>query len=811
MVCLVILPLVLVAIWSYQSLLLAPQAKLQGEVSVSGLNSDVTITRDQFGIPTIKAQSDRDVFFAMGYVHAQDRLWQLEVQRRIGQGRLSEVFGRQMIGQDIWIRTLGLTKAAQQAEQHLSPQALASLQAYSQGINHFINNTQQLPVEFSLLDVKPEPWTVVDSLLWVKVFALNLSSNYRQEIQRYISAGQLSNQQLQQLFPDIFVGPVKMAPANSIAGLASLTEVFEQLKRDSSIGGKYVGSNAWVVSGDLTASGMPILANDPHLGLQIPSLWYGVKQQGNKLDVAGMSLVGTPLVIFGANQNITWGGTNMMADVQDLYIEQLNGQDPNLYWAKGQWHEFEEFEDSIEVRAEFPAQIRAKLQPLTFKTRWSIHGPVISDVNNSIKAPISMRWTALDHDDTTYDGFFHLTYAQNWSEFNQALAKVVAPALNVLYADKQNNIGMVGAGRIPKRHAAHHGATMVATADGNNEWQGYLSPEEMPRQFNPASGYLINANDDNGYQGYDHFISADFAPPYRAKRIKQLIEAKKTEGNKITFDDMQQMQLDVKDISADVFLAWLNQEGVLSQLQARASDERKRQAWQLLSQWSGEADESSIGATLYYGFLRYIKDTLFADELAGFWNKPSHIAHLHGFKSSIDIAQITQVIERNDAWCDVVFTETVENCIDMVDSTMDMVVKELEKFKGNDIDDWTWGDQQHTLYRHTPLSGNKMLANFFEKRTSAVGGEHTVNVAASSYELDEGYVKTFGAGFRQVVELAADNKHVYMNSTGQSGQLASDHYDDNVTRFAAGEFVSMDVEPKYQLLLRAVKSEKGGL
>lgn len=802
------LPFALLLGLAYKGFISQPLPVLDGTVTVSGIVNSVEVTRNKSGVPTIIGRDSNDIYFAMGYLHAQDRLWQLEVQRRFAQGRLSEVFGRQAIAQDIWIRSLGLVDAAKQAKQHLSPAALDSLQAYSRGINQFIQGTSDLPIEFNLLSIEPEPWTIIDSLTWIKVFALNLSGNYRTEIQRFVSATRFTPQELQQLFPQIYQTEISNALSQQdlisekLAGVFQLAEVFE---RDLQIGGKYVGSNAWVVSGKLTESGKPILANDPHLGLQIPSLWYAVVQKGDDLDVSGMSLVGLPLVIFGANRDISWGGTNMMADVQDLYVERVNPDNPNQYWADGRWMEFVKSEQRLQVKAAFPAQIRAPLMPIEITTRKTIHGPVISDTLTSLDGPVSMRWTALDNDDTSYDAFLQLNKAHDWHSFNQALSLLVAPALNVLYMDKQDNIGLVGAGRIPRRKK-HSGEFVIAGSDPDSQWQGYLSAQEMPRYLNPPAGYIINANNDNTPAGYPHFISSQFAPGYRAQRIEQLLQQQLGSGQKITSDYTQQMQLDVQDLSVQPLLQQLLK--MYREVSKTDAQSNKSQALKRLADWQGDASVESVGATLFYGWQRHIRHRLFSDELSANWNRQSFDSYLEGVKSAVESEQIAKLLAQQSEWCDVVGSLVVEDCFYVVDVALDDSLRELEKLRGSNIDNWRWGKVQQTLYKHTPFSQTKVLRDWFEQRIDNGGSPHTVNVAASSYQQDHGYVQVFGAGFRQIIQIGADERQHWINlSTGQSGQVGSQHYQDKIGSFQQGLFEPIDLPVKHRLILQAVDAK----
>src|SRR5215213_947972 len=342
-----------------------------GRVIKAGVSQRVELTRDENGVAVVNAQTDRDAFFAIGFAHAQDRMWQLELERRIAAGRLSEVFGRGAVSQDAWMRALGLYEAAEQSWSRLSPEAQASLTAYAAGINAWIAQDHVLPPEFIALGLRPEPWREVDSLAWAKVFALNLSNNMWNETSNMIASQYLSKEQMVDLLgysqSDLSASAAGSVMSDQAA--AGLLAINEGLESGLKIGGRYVGSNAWVVSGRLMQGGQAALANDPHLGIQIPSSWYVARLKGDRLNVSGMTLVGLPVVIFGQNGDIAWGGTSMMADVQDLYIEQPNPADPTQYKRSDGWANFDVRSEVINIRADFPASFRAPVEPVTVQYR----------------------------------------------------------------------------------------------------------------------------------------------------------------------------------------------------------------------------------------------------------------------------------------------------------------------------------------------------------------------------------------------------------------------------------------------------------
>ena len=537
-----------VTCWFGLAQLRASLPQTSGEIPTPGLERKISIMRDNNGVPYVDAACDMDAYFAMGYLHAQDRLWQLEISRRLAQGRLSEVLGRKALQEDIWMRTLDLYGAARNAWPALSDEARASLQAYADGINAYLGEKRPLPPEFQLLGVEPQPWRPIDSLAWFKVFSLGQSNGMGMEASRYVARKYLPQSQwtlLEREYPAD--APVTV---ESFQVMGDIARIAMTLTDELAVGGKYVGSNAWVVSGRHTAHGGPLLANDPHMGLKMPSLWYVAHLSAPGYSASGMSVVGLPNIIFGRNGHIAWGGTNMMADTQDLYILETDPDRPNHYRTDGDWQALEVRQEEIRVRNDFPSALRKPLAPVRIQIRRSRFGPVVSDALRTVEHPVSLRWPGLDPGDTSYEGVFRLSYAKNWREFNLALGAIVAPTMNMVYADSADNIGYVAAGRIPMRRTGE-GMLPVPAADPRYAWEGYIPFAEMPRAFNPPEGFLVSANNRIVGPDYPHFISRDWASPARAERITAMIETAIGRSGRIGVKDMQRMQGDVKDLEAE--------------------------------------------------------------------------------------------------------------------------------------------------------------------------------------------------------------------------------------------------------------------
>jgi penicillin amidase len=755
-----------------------------GRVIKAAVSQPVELTRDENGVAVVNARTDRDAFFAIGFAHAQDRMWQLELERRIAAGRLSEVFGRSAISQDAWMRALGLYEAAEQSWSRLSPEAQASLTAYAAGINAWLAQDHVLPPEFIALGVRPEPWREVDSLAWSKVFALNLSNNMWNETSNMIASQYLNKEQMVDLlgYSQSELSAAVPGAVMSEQVAARLFSVSERLESELKIGGRYVGSNAWVVSGRLMQGGQAALANDPHLGVQMPSPWYVARLKGDRLNVSGMMLVGLPIVIFGQNGDIAWGGTNLMADVQDLYIEQPNPADPTQYKRGDGWASFDVRSEAINIRADFPASFRAPVEPVRVQFRRTLDGPVISDIIGTFDQPVSLKWTALDPDDASYESFLRVNYAHDWETFKDSFQTYVAPALNMVYADKWNNIGSIGVGRIPVRSKGE-GRLPVPAWTNEYKWTSYIPFKDWPQRFNPAEGYIVSANNSPVGNDYPYFISADWAPPNRARRIEQLLQEKVSRGEPISLDYIGQMQGDTVDLSVRGLLDYLRR------VSPNGAEQQKALGY--LQNWDGNMSRDSQGATIFFVWARHLRDVLFWTSLKDSWNKEEQSVEMTRMVSETSYDQILHALtEQPSMWCGGAGV----SCAPQLSRSLDAAIGELKKLRGSNMDSWRWGDIHHTFYAHMPFSGVKWLASVFERKLPNGGSPDTINVANAVYKRAEGYDQTLSAGFRQIIQFGPSTRHLYMNSTGQSGNVLSAHYDDMVKPFRDVQFRVLDGE-----------------
>lgn len=505
----------------------------QGRLEVQGPLAAISIERDAHGIPTIRAQNLRDLAFGLGFVHAQDRLWQLETHQRIGAGRLAEAFGEPALKNDQFLRALSVRETARRQWEQVRGQTRELLQAYADGINaHVRQHMTARPPEFVILGLEPTPWEPADSLAWAIMMAWDLGANWNNELLRMRLGLRLPLNRINELLPPY--------PGDAPLATADYVQLFRELKVDPDLGRQAelaapesgvegVGSNNWVLAGTRTTTGAPLLGNDPHLKLSAPALWYVARLEAPGLRVAGATMPGLPMVVLGQNEHIAWGFTNTAPDVQDLYLEELHPQDATRYRTPDGWQPFETREEVIRVKGR---------PDVRMTVRASRHGPVISDapgVAEGLTGPaqssryvLAMRWTALDVPNTTVEAGLALNRARSVDEFIRASALHVAPMQNMVVADRAGHIAMVAAGRVPLRRADHDLKGLVPAPgwEARYDWQGYLDPSLTPRERDPARGWIATANQRIHAADYPHFITSEWTLPYRQQRIEELLEAR---------------------------------------------------------------------------------------------------------------------------------------------------------------------------------------------------------------------------------------------------------------------------------------------
>ena len=693
------------------------QPKLDGDFKVPGLNQAVQISRDADDVVHIQAQSSRDAAFALGFAHAQDRSWQLEFNRRVMHGELSEILGEVTLPTDKLMRTLGLMQAAQRQYDNLPEAVREQLQAYSDGINSFhANRSQGLPPEFVLMRTQPggasgKAWQPIDSVAWSLVMALDLGGNWGNEFARLSAARTLSTEQLWQLYPpypgEKPASGVDLAqmyrnlgvykPAGSLKTSLSLPVVGEPGFNEGR------GSNNWVVAGSHTTSGKPLLANDPHLALSAPAIWYYAHLQAPDLNVIGASLPGLPFVVLGRNDHVAWGFTNTGPDVQDLYLEQIDPADPTRYKTPTGWQAFETRQETIAVKG----------QPsVTQVVRSTRHGPVISDAQAShgevldvSRFVLALRWSALDTDNRTLVSGFNVPKAKNVSELIAAYADNHSPTQNIVMADTEGRIAYKAAGRVPVRRADNdlRGVAPAPGWDARYDWTGWIPYAEMP-QDNGKKGWIATANQRITAPAYPHFLGQDWTAPHRFDRIEQVLSAKPRHS----FADMQALQHDDLSLSTLTLLPMLKATTsqhplatsalkILEGFDGRMS--AKLPAPLLVSVW---ADELTRGL---------VEPQLGADTFKAQYGKRNFRVFLE-----------TVTREPNSPWC------APKTCAEKSTEAFDRALDRIAAIQGKTPAEWRWGLEHVALSTHRPLGQVPFLRDVFNLKVPTDGDPFTVNV-----------------------------------------------------------------------------------
>ena len=743
----------------------------EGEIALPALDAPVTVDRDSRGIPTIRAESTRDAHMALGFLHAQDRLWQMDFTRRTVAGRLSEVVGPPTLGVDRFMRILDLRGRAEEQHGRLAPSTRAALSAYSAGVNAYLDRDPVLPLEFHLLRDTPARWTPTDSLSWMQLMALQLSGNWRREIAHARVAERLDNSQIKDWY-----GPETKEPATidrwreAARGLpwrALAQLVPPELTSKSA-------SNAWVLDGRQTQSGAPILANDPHLGLSAPGTWYLARIETPDRTLVGATAPGLPFMILGRNDDVAWGLTTTHSDTQDLFIETLDPNDPERYLTPGGSKPFQVRNETI------PVAYRST--PETLTVRHTRHGPVLSDaldsaghlVEGADNKVVALAWSALRDEDRTLDAIRAVNRAGSVAEAMRAFDKVGSPQQNIHLADTQGNIAVAAPGRVPVRQAGD-GRLPVPGKDGAFDWTGTIPHAALPRQVNPADGRIVNANNRLVPPDYPHLLTARWRPPHRARRIESLLDADKAPH---TLAASQAIQLDVNSAAARIVLPTL--------LDRVAPDSpRSEAAVARLKDWDGTMARNRPEPLIFVAWLDRVNRALFADELGPAFDTATRP----------DPARIRRILRDSPAWCDDIRTETRrETCAARLTQALDGALGSLGEAYGADMDAWRWGDSHRADLGHPLLSRLPVLGGLFGVGLGTPGGDETVNRGGATYTDGDvtAYRHVLGPGLRALHDLGqppASSR--FMIADGPSGNPLSPHYGALAETWRDGGYVKL--------------------
>ncbi|MFN8413023.1 MAG: penicillin acylase family protein [Anaerolineales bacterium] len=805
---------------SYLPNTVAPKSfpQIDGQIKVDGLNGKVDVYRDQMGIPQIYASTSHDLFFAQGYVHAQERFWQMDAWRHIGSGRLSEMFGSGQADTDAFLRTLGWRQTAEAEWDQLGPESKAILQAYTDGVNAYLKDHSgtALSLEYAVLGLlspkyEIEPWTPINSLTWGKAMAWDLRGNMDEEITRAVLLKTMTPEQVTQLFPaypqdhpvivnNIGDGSTAAASAPAFAKSDVSTETLSAVEKnvsslDSFLGpwSTSIGSNSWAVSGKLTDTGMPLLANDPHLGIQMPSIWFQIglhcveKNTDCPFEVAGFSFAGVPGVIIGHNDKVAWGFTNVGPDVMDLYIEKVNPENPNQYEVNGKWVDFKTRDEVIKM---------ANGDTKNITVRSTRHGPVISDTFGALKDQgdpkdtefipfkdragvelpeqyvIALAWTALTPS-TPFEAIWGFDRATNWEEFRKAASEFHVPAQNLLYADVEGNIAYQMPGDIPIRSKGD-GTVPVPGWTDEYEWKGMIPFEELPYTFNPKEGYIATANNQVPPRDYPYMVTYDWDYGFRANRIVNLI---KNAPGKIDIAYIQKMHGDTYDANGETFVPLLLKLNLASDLNP---------ALDTLKNWDYQARADSTSAAVFNAFWRAFLKNTFNDDM------PEKRYFPDGGSRWNEVMRELAKNPNDPFWDDKTTPNVTETMDDIMKKSFADGVAELQGMFGKDMSKWNWGDMHAATFRNSTLgeSGVFLIEDLLNRGPYPVGGGEAI-INATGWSVIDGYETNWLPSMRMIVDLGNLNNSVTVHTTGESGHAYHKHYDDMAPMWANIEYYPM--------------------
>jgi len=748
---------------------------------LAGLHGPAAITRDSRGVLYITADSPADASFALGFAHAQDRLWQMELMRRIGAGRLAEIVGDAGLRADRMTRTLGLYRLAEANLQRLSPEARGHLEAYAAGVNAYLaTRSGPLPPEFVLLQVAPEPWKPADSLVWGRLMALQLSGNWFGEIlrARLLQAG-LTLADLATLWAPLDgaagladtrqSAATEIAPARLDALAAALPDVLAPR----------FASNAWVLGGSRTPTGKPVLAGDPHLGFSDPNLWTLARVEAPGYTRVGAFVPGVPFLLIGHNGRVAWSMTTTHSDSQDLFVETVDPTDPSRYLTP-------DGSAAFETRAEV---IRAGEKTVELPVRLTRHGPVVSDITDGAAAEgtvLALASPILREDDDTAEALYRMGEAEDADTFVAALRGFQSPEQNIAFADTNGRIGLVSAGRVPVRRAG--GGFLPADGrSGDEDWIGWVPFEALPQIRDPQDGLIVSANNRLWNPAEDRSFGQDYDAPYRAERIRERLAA--SDGS---LDAMAALQLDTVSPFAREVVPIL-----LQQVTGLAPDKITRTALNLLAAWDGDMAIARPEPVIFAAWTAALHDRLFLDDLG-----PA-LARYRRIRS----ATLIRILTRESRWCDDRRTPATETCPDTVAGALSEALAAMTKRFGADIAKWRWGDAHQAVFEHRVWSQVPVVGNILERRAVTGGGDYTVSRGSWSWGGNGpiAFPQGHGASLRIVYDLADLDRSRFVAALGPSGNLFSPYFASWQKDWVAGRSFTIPPQPdvaRAQLELR---------
>jgi len=735
-----------------------------GELEITGLNSEVTVYRDERGMPHIIALDEHDLYFTTGYVMAQERLWQMDLIRRATTGRLSEIFGEAYVQTDLLLRSLDMTTKSKMMLSTEDSSVVKCMQDYADGVNAYILKAgKKLPPEFRILGYQPDNWKLEDIANIIGYMGWDLASgNLSADIFNYRLQQKLGYEKANSLVPDnkAVLPSVFTGFRLSEASLKEAVDFIGSADKLPALGiASFAGSNNWAVSGKKTWTGKPVLSNDMHLGLNSPGIWIQIHQViPGKLNVTGVAVPGEPFIVAGHNEKIAWGMTNLMVDDIDLFAEKINPDNRNQYYFNGEWKNMQVRQEVIKIKGG-----KADTLSLSFTHR----GPVVSGMRNVTDATLSMRWSGYDPSDELL-GVYRINRAGNWEEFRNAISAFGSVSQNFVYVDNEGNIGLNTGGGIPVRKG--YGSVIRDGSTDEYDWKGYVPFSQFPSSLNPENGYVSSANNKTVSDEYPYYISFRFYPPYRIGRIRQMLDEKPS----FDMGDFKRMITDQHSAYAALLTPQILK---LKEKQASMTPEESV-SLNHFAGWDYEMNASMVTPAIFEYFRRELSKNLLSDELGDLYSQ---------LPSSINDNYIYKILVAGpDEWVDDVNTPKTETLDDLVLKSFKGAISLLSAAYGPDVAGWTWGSIHKFRLEH-PLGTVKILDRVFSfnSETFGVGGSnHTV----CPYSYGDGFKVTDGASERHIFNTADWDESLTVIPTGVSGVPASEFYLSQTKSYVEGKF-----------------------
>jgi len=777
-----------------------------GDTSSDKISGDIQIFRDSMAIPYVIAKNDLDAAFALGYLHAQERLFSMDFSRRAGEGSLSEILGPKALPFDKMFLTIGLKRDAYEIVKRMNPVSLDLLKAYSEGVNLYIKEAKgHYPVEFDVLGYDPVEWKPEDSIIMIRLMAWQLNISWWVDFSFSDIVLKLGEERAEQILPKYDENAPYIVPTE-LKKIASLPRGFMQTDRAfrefAGYTGNHIGSNCWIVNGSKSQSDKTIIANDPHLAYSAPGRWYAAVIKSGNETVAGVTLPGVPGIVIGKNDYISWGLTNIMADDADFYIEKIDSTG-SKYSVNGKWLDIKKVKYKIKVKNTFDEE---------FVVKYTHRGPIISDVHpykllypdKGIKTPpISMRWTGNDYSDELFS-FYKINKAKNWSDFKTAAQSFNVPGQNFMYSDQSGNIGYVFGAKIPLRTSNSPTFIYDGSTDAN-DWKGFVPVNELPVIYNPPQNFLASANNKT-VKEFKYHISNLWEPSSRIERINQLLTSK----DKHSVDDYKKYQMDFVSPYAEKMTDY-----ILNAFKDKIiKDQNLKLALELFRKWSFELNEGSQTPAIYAVFFKYLLKNIYLDEMG------HDLFNEFIFMANVPYRSVQNVLsDENNPWIDNVNTSAKETRDDIIRKSFTDALSDLERNLGYELKNWQWGTLHKVTFKHTFSGVSSLLNDFVDIGPFGIGGDGTT-IFNTEYAFNEGikeyprfnhsdYENDVGPSMRYIYDYAEPDRFYLVLTTGESGNVMSDHYKDMSQMWLRGEYLTIRTDEKSfsknKLLFKIVK------